>query len=48
MTITTIGWLMLFTEIRAVYSKNYMKPINKKCRLIRLLKLVGPTITAGL
>jgi hypothetical protein len=32
-TITKINWLMLITEIIAVYSENCAKPINTKCRV---------------
>jgi hypothetical protein len=30
-TITKINWLILFTEIMAVYSENHATPINTKC-----------------
>jgi hypothetical protein len=33
-TITNISWLMLFKEIIAVYSENYMKLMYGKCRFI--------------
>jgi hypothetical protein len=32
-TIRKISWLTLFKQIITVYTKNYTKPINKKCRL---------------
>lgn len=30
-SITNINWIMLFSKITAIYSQNYMKPINMFC-----------------
>jgi hypothetical protein len=30
-SITKVNWLMLFTEIIAIYSENHTKPINTFC-----------------